>query len=123
MTVDEALAIACSDEAEVLAAEVCRLRAKYEPQFSLPVHHDECSTIDEALTRADVAHRAGWTRANQAEVVLAAEVHRLRENNKALGARLARVEDWYRRTTSSDPDELCDAMDELGNQILFKDPS
>lgn len=38
-----------------------------------------------------------------------------------LSAKLARVESWYARTTTSDGDELCAAMDELGNTIL-RDP-
>jgi hypothetical protein len=67
---------------------------------------------------------------NQADE-LVAEVKRLRAElddyksgrpfaTEAL-TKLARVEDWYRRTNSSDHDELLDAMDELGNKILKGD--
>jgi uncharacterized small protein (DUF1192 family) len=36
--------------------------------------------------------------------------------------KLARVEAWYAKTTTSDHDELLDAMDELGNEILRGKP-
>lgn len=39
---------------------------------------DQCPDVETALRRADVALRAGWVRDDQAEVVLAAEVRRLR---------------------------------------------
>jgi hypothetical protein len=44
----------------------------------------------------------------------AAEIEKLLKDHKTL----VRVDEWYARTTSSDKDELCDAMDELGNRIL-----
>jgi len=43
------------------------------------VNKDKCRSIEDALRRVRVAHEAGWIRDDQAEVVLAAEVRRLRE--------------------------------------------
>lgn len=45
------------------------------------VSKDVSGSVEAALRRASMAHAAGWTRADQAEMVLAAEVLRLRDEH------------------------------------------
>jgi hypothetical protein len=83
--------------------------------------HSELHRLHHVLDEQAAMHRAGTV-----EIELLREESRLfREAGKSaelriveLRAKLARVEDWYNRTTTSDPEELCDAMNELGNVIL-----
>ncbi len=97
-------------------------------------------SVDEALALADLRRGTPLYLATTEGTIksedtlspfLADEVRRLREeverwkqlcdvrSNTAAARKLARVEEWYARTTTSDPDELCEAMDELGNKILL----
>lgn len=104
------------------APELRRLRERYdlEQKTAFVLAQKLTSMGDEVARLQAVVADQALTIGTQKD-----ELGRLRDQNlrvlkserDALN-KLARVEDWYKRTTTSDPAELCDAMNELGNTIL-----
>jgi hypothetical protein len=106
-------------DARKLAAEVRRLREQLNHFIGGTQYLAMSAEIDRLSEESKLFREAG----HSAELRIAElrEQHLDREwgeRYQRICAKLARVEAWYARTTTSEPDELCEAMDELGNKIL-----